>query len=803
MEFIRFFDLKVNTFTKTNANLKGRINWRKSLLLFILILKCFSAFSQQTFTIKGALQSKNTEEVVPFATLALHRLSDSSFVSGTISNAQGNFQISANEKGKYFIEISHIGFNPETVEVSLNNKKQFDTDVILLDEKTIKMESLTVVGEKLKAKSDGNTTTYFMNKKMKDASFSGAEVLKHIPGIQTDFMQNISLEGSSNLILRVNGIERDMDYLRRLDASKIDKIEVISAPGSKYDADVTGVINIVLQEKETGLSGHAYIEVPTCTKTMYLFPTYSLNYGREKFNFYTSYNGEISYFDIINTEKRVLPPKGEKITISVLENVRQKNWSHKFHFGSDFIPDKNNQFNFYGFLNPYSWEQDGQINLDRQHGNEPDKNWTATKNDDDKNFQSFASLYYKHIFSNKQEIMADMSYYNLQADNSIIFYSDSSSIRSSDSLKYTHQPNENRVILKVDYTHPFTDIWQLNTGVKTTYSVLKDKAIQNFRFSENVWAAYGELLFSKSDFEAQIGLRAEKSVSSLEDGFRNDAFDLLPHFLFNWKINSANQLKFIYRKALNRPGLYELNPTESRSDPLKLNVGNPALRPEVSHYWATDFSSAFRGNFLSARVFWQKFKNSIKPFSFINDEEILITQPQNMGDVYQYGLQVKGSLKLHKRITVNPYLKVFNIRSKTKGLSHEVDSENIALESGLSTLISFPNGWSACFQLQYNKGLQYFQNKTYNDALYFVSVEKNINDKIKIGITSAVPFKNSVTYQATDILGSNFKSNWQGNIRTNGFPVFLKLSYRFNSGKKVNKIQRAKEEIKVVPKKGF
>ncbi|HKJ79111.1 MAG TPA: hypothetical protein VKA10_06230 [Prolixibacteraceae bacterium] len=70
-------------------------------------------------------------------------------------------------------------------------------------------------------------------------------------------------------------------------------------------------------------------------------------------------------------------------------------------------------------------------------------------------------------------------------------------------------------------------------------------------------------------------------------------------------------------------------------------------------------------------------------------------------------------------------------------------------------------------------------------------------------MTSAVPFKKSVTYQAIDISGRNFQSHWEGNIQTNGFPLWLKLSYRFNAGKKVNIIQREKEQIKAVPKKSF
>jgi hypothetical protein len=776
---------------------------KTSILFFILSLGMQSAIAQTEFKVEGTLQSKTASEGVPFATVTLHRLSDSSLISGTITNAAGIFQLSINKPENCLLEISHLGFEPESVEIIFNEKRKINTGIIFLNEKTLEMESLTVIGERLKAKSEGNKTTYFMNMKMEDASFSGTDVLKHIPGVQADFMQNISLEGSSNFILMVDGIERDLDFLRQLDAKKIDKIEVTNTPGSKYDADVNGVINIILKEKETGISVHAYIEVPTSAETMYLFPTYSLNYGREKFNFYTSYNGGISNFDLVNAETLDILASGGNTTITVLEDVRQKNWSHKFHFGMDFAPGKNNQFNLYGFLNPYSWEQDGKATMDVHPENESDKNWAATKNDHDKNLQSFGSLYFKHIFQNKQEIIADLSHYNLKADNSILFQADSSINIFPKQIENTSQPSENRAILRVDYSLPFSENWKINTGIKSTHFILKDKENKNFRFSKNIWSAYGELLFSKSKFDATLGLRVEKSDSKLENEFQNDAFALLPHFLLNWKINSDIQLKLIYRKSLNRPGLYELNPTEYRGHPLKVTMGNPVLDQEISNYLAADFSSAFRGNFITARVFGQQFGNFIQPFSFINKQGVFVTKTQNLGNVFQYGIQLKGSLKLHKMITANPYLKVFNIHGKANGSIADADSENIALESGLSALFAFKNNWSASVQVQYNQGLKYFQNETYNDALYFVSIEKSINDKLKIGLTSAVPFKKSVTYHANYISGQNFRSHWEGNIKTNGFPLWLKLSYQFNSGKKVNIIQREKEQIKAIPKKGF
>lgn len=681
------FEVKDNH--KNSVFFKISTNIKRSLLLFILNVTFLCAIAQPEFKIEGSLQSGNSNEVIPFATVALHRLSDSTLVSGTLSNAEGNFQLSTNKSGEYFLEISHLGFDVESVEISFSEGREINTGIIILSEKTVKMESLKVVGERLKAKSTGNTTVYYMNKKMEEASFSGTDVLKHIPGIQTDFMQNISLEGSSNLILRVDGIERDLDYLRRLDAKKIDKIEVINTPGSIYDADVTGVINIVLKEKETGINGHVYAEIPTSAKTMYLFPNYSLSYGSNKFNFYTSYNGEISYFDVKNSETRYIQSDSKNTNISVLENVRQNNWSHKFHFGIDFTPNNSNQFNFYGFLNPYSWEQNGEVKLDVHPEYGSNKFWAATKNDNDKNLQSFGSLYYKHIFENNQAITADISFYNLQASNSVLYQADSAYFNFPERIENTSQPNENRAILKIDYTLPFSESLKLNTGGKTTLSILKDKENKIFRFSKNIWAAYGELLFSKSDLDAQLGLRAEKSVSNLDGGFQNDAFAILPHFMFNWKINSGSQLKLIYRKSLNRPGLYDLNPTENSSGPLTLTAGNPELEQELSDYLALDYSRAFQGNFIAARLFWQDFNHFIHPYSFINDQGVLETEIRNQGVVQKYGLQVNGSLKLHKMITVNPYLKIFNIRSKSNGMTPETEAENVAFESGLSTLVAF------------------------------------------------------------------------------------------------------------------
>ena len=129
----------------------------------------------------------------------------------------------------------------------------------------------------MKAKTDADKTTYFMNKKMYDASNTGVDILNYIPGIQVDIMKNISFEGSQNIVILVDGKERDRNFVSQLNANQIDKVEVINAPGSRYDADVTGVINIILKkDRESGINGHIYAEVPTSKSEIYVFPDLQL-----------------------------------------------------------------------------------------------------------------------------------------------------------------------------------------------------------------------------------------------------------------------------------------------------------------------------------------------------------------------------------------------------------------------------------------------------------------------------------------------------------------------------------------------
>jgi hypothetical protein len=146
-------------------------------------------------------------------------------------------------------------------------------------------------------------------------------------------------------------MERDKNYLSQINPNLIDKIEIMSAPPSKYDADVTGVINIVLKkEKNSGISGQINLETPSSASLFYVHPDYNFSLGFKKLNLYTSYNGEMIRFDQHESILRNYSGIAGDVESRLDHYVRQNTWSHRFHYGFDYFLSPKSQLNFYAFI---------------------------------------------------------------------------------------------------------------------------------------------------------------------------------------------------------------------------------------------------------------------------------------------------------------------------------------------------------------------------------------------------------------------------------------------------------------------
>ena len=779
------------------------------LLIFAITSGLVVLYGQEQpkLSIKGRLKDQQTMQAVSYATVALKRSSDSTFITGVASNQDGEFSLENISRGSYCIIISAIGYNHVTITVDLTDG--YDTGVILLKPKSVALAEVVVTGERVKAKAGADKTTFFVNKKMYDASDNGVDILNYIPGVQVDIMKNISLAGSQKIVILVDGKERDRNFLSQLNARQIDKVEIIEAPGSKYDADVTGVINIILRkDKASEIDGHIHLEIPTSGSVIYVFPDYNFNYNLRKLNLYTSYDGNLSYFNITESSYRNIQDSQGFKEVTSDQVVRQKYWSHRFHFGLGYNFNENNQLNFYAFYNPYSSEHSGNVTMHASDDKFGDQNWSALKLDDDINYSTYYTVNYKHVFNKpSKEITFDLSCFNFRAVNSTtLIYAESISDSYQAKQENVVKPEQNSLSFKIDYTTPVTEKLRFDMGIKAKSQILKDRESAQFKYDESIYSLYGAITYNYSKFNFNAGIRAESSSSGLVGSFNNNVLAILPNATINYKITSKKNLKLNYTRTVSRPNIYELNPSTSSDDPFSIQSGNPDLKPEFRQNLSIDYSKNFGDNYVSLKLFYADRSEAINHFTFINDNGIFETRIANLGNIRGYGFQMTGALKFGKKIAINPFLNVTRIYTACNSLAKQYGINNrqkMALQSGLSAIVNFNYGIVASFQFQYNSPLIQIQTVSFSDALYIVSLEKSFNQKFKFGISSALPFIKTFTYQGSEIHGTDFYCHSEGNIRFSAVPLWFKFTYLFNSGKVSNRGNNSKEDIDTMPKKGF
>jgi hypothetical protein len=785
-------------------NLLKLLQCRPIITMLILAISIFVnhyADAQGKKSITGKLTDKNNQ-AVSFATIALVRVSDSTVSGGAFSDGNGQFSLSPVVKGKYVLNVSSIGYKPASRSVEVIDEAVTDAGTIILQDTAIMLKELIVSAERVKGKAESDRTTYNITEKMVNASGTGTDVLKLVPGIHIDMMQNISLEGSRSIMIYVDGKERDKGYVSQLDPKQIDRIEIISIPPSNFDGNLTGAINIILKKTlEAGLSGQILAEIPT-SGSVYIFPAYSLNYGFKKMNLYTSYNGEITYLDQKEIFSREFRNDSDTSTITTVHNVQQKNWSHRFHYGLDYFPDEHNQFNIYIYYNIYSRELDG--NAYSQMSGIEDNYWQAEKEDDDKNYSFYYSLYYKHTFGKRGGVItSDISRYNLKAENTTFFVP----VSSGDDLtvlKNTARPEQEMMSIKIDYSAPLMNRLNFSSGFKSKFQSSHDR-LSEFEYRENIFALYSNIVYKLDKIEVNGGLRTEMSTANLKDSFTNSSFNFFPYASLRYKITSKQNLQVSYNRSISRPNLNQLNPNTVINDPWSVSSGNAFLRPEFLRSVSLEHSIQFSGNYLGSRLFFNRADNVINNLMYINSDGNFETRFHNLGCMTQYGLQLSGSVKI-SFLTLNPFIKVYSLHTLGNDLAKNHSIENktrSGLETGLSAIASFSHDLAFSINFQYNTSLYNLQSRTFSDMVYFLSLEKTFRKKFKAGIASAIPFTRSFTYSGSEVSGSDFHSLYEGKVIMSGFPIWFKLGYQFGSGKNREKINREKEDVENLRKKAF
>lgn len=279
----------------------------RCLILVLLCLGSGIVSARQVLT--GVVSDKETTQPIQDVSVDLLRLPDSSLVESATSSSEGIFLFyKADTANTYALKLKHNLYKSMSMPVPVKKTGLVNSLGVLSMEPTFfNLKEVVVQGYKVTVTERNDRTVYGIPEGLQKTSSDGLDVLRKVPTVQVDYLnEDITVNGRSNIKIEVDGISRDKSYLKRLHPSQISKMEIITQPSGKYDADIDAVINVVTNPAmRYGLKGMVYAGAFPIAKEAYLgMANASIDYGREKISYYVAGNGIYQNLSIDSELKR-------------------------------------------------------------------------------------------------------------------------------------------------------------------------------------------------------------------------------------------------------------------------------------------------------------------------------------------------------------------------------------------------------------------------------------------------------------------------------------------------------------------
>lgn len=575
-------------------------------LLLILLTKLLIAQSSITGKVID-----DKQKPLQSASVLLMQPKDSVLITAVFTDNNGSFRFNSVSNGKYIISVSMVGYKRTYINTTVNANTELNITKLQSNGGTLAEVTVTSTKPFLEQRADKLVVN--VENSATAAGSSALEVLQKVPGIIV-MNDKITMPGKGTPMILIDGratLYTDMNQvLRDISSANIEKIEVISNPGARYDASGGAVINIVLK-RNANLGTNATLVLNTgqgiynrkndgVDQNFYRFnPAFSINNRKGKWNVYGGYSFfRRNQFEISEFTRNI----GTNRFVQINYNPNDVS-SHNYRAGVDFYANKKNTFgilvrgfNRSGGSNTTNTTLQQQASTSNLLSSFQTFNNTATSRNN-----IAANINWKHQFDttgHDLNIDLDFSRFNIR-NNSDILNSLSSGV------KYTNnQFVDNPVrygVFKADYIKPFSDKLKLEAGIKSSYATIDNYLLfyqrnildasrsTNFIYKENINAAYASIQHKIKDWEITAGLRTEQTVARGDNsGVRaldRSYWQLFPSAFIGRKLNSKMNMNLQYSRRVERPSYQQQNPFVMFLDSLTYTQGNPLLRPQVTDSW--------------------------------------------------------------------------------------------------------------------------------------------------------------------------------------------------------------------------
>ncbi|MEM6348138.1 MAG: TonB-dependent receptor [Bacteroidota bacterium] len=802
----------------------------------LLLLGCISTLQAQrpggnwggapkgpstTGRISGQLVDSLTNQALQYASVAIFAPGKEKAINGTITDEEGRFKMLAVPTGTYILKVSFLGYAPKSIPgVTLKPEKpDVDLGNIIMVSKDVQLGEVEITAEKSLVENKIDRLVYNAEQDVTNLGGDAADVLRKVPLLSVDLDGNVSLRGSQNLQILINGKPSGMfsssvaDALKMIPAEEIKSVEVITVPGAKYDAEGSGgIINIITKKRNVeGVSG----SVSASGGNRNGNANASLAYARGRFGI----NGNGSYRASwprpgYNTFFRADTLAGGEIRVLDQEGETFSDWNgfggrlgafYDFNAFNSIISSFNYRGRFNSrdatnnasFVDPVAGINQEYLQTQETFGLFSGYDWNTEylKTFEDKNREFSMGVQLSGNINNQDYQLLREGIGASLGDQALFI--NEQSVNKGDNLELTFQ---------TDYTHPFGEKLKFETGAKAILRTINSDYVYEellagasefvtddfrsniFNYNQDVYAGYGQFTWNMTEkWTGIFGARYEHtdiSGSFQDEGepFENSYDNLLPSFIISRKLKGFSNIKVSYTQRIQRPSLRFINPFVNSADPRNVTVGNPQLDPEITDQVELAYTTILKGGItLSTAVFYRRTTDVIESILNVREDGVTETSFLNISDNQSYGLDLFGSFKLFKIWTLRGGGSLYTYDATGQLNGQSVNNTGLIYRLNGNSTLTLPNDFQIEFFAFYRSPRITLQGTQTSFYIYNFGAKKLLfNKKGSLGLNVVQPFQRDMVFDS-EFTGAGFYQETSFAIPFRSFNA--NFSYRFGNNK--------------------
>jgi len=777
--------------------------------------------SQNKFKITGKVLEKITKQPLEYATISITAPNETKVIAGGITNPKGEFEVAV-APGIYDIKIEFISFKANEFKQK-NISADTNLGVVNLSEDAAQLNEVVVRAERSTVEIKLDKKVYNVGQDMIVKGGTVSDVLENVPSVSVDVEGNVSLRGNENVRIFIDGRPSNAlnmaEALRQIPADAIDKVEVITNPSARYDAEGgAGILNIVLKKgKNLGFNGSFILSggIPETYGA-----SANLNFKTEKLNFFTSTGydyrtsegaGMTNSTNLNRDTREIIGYTDEdKDTERLRKGISTKT-------GVEWTVAPNAYW-----TNAISYRENSGTNNDLVNYNSFDqnRNFTSTRyrlsegNDTGRDLE-YSSNFLKNFNDKGHKLTLDFSYStDNDNDNSII--SDEtigSNIPATFDTTFNNQ-KQKQIQLQGDYVLPLKNGSQFEAGYKgnfnnmdTEYSVktdnngnpIADYLSNTLEYNERINAFYTQYGFKVNKFSYLFGLRWEDTkidVNLLDTQNYNtkEYNNFFPSAFVNYEITDESSVSLSYSKRLSRPRGRFLNPATNFSSNINLFRGNPDLDPSFTDKFDLGYLKRWEKVTFNTSMYYENTKDVFsfvrtETGEFVGNNPVILSSPINLAKEQQFGFEFTLNYTPLKIWKINSSFNLSNVKTtgdysftNTQGdvITTNLDNETFSWFSRVNSRITLP------YKIEWQLSGMYFgprntaQGKSLGNYVVNTAFSKDIlKDKGTLALNVSDLFNSRKMISETNLPSVNSYSEFQWRRRQ----INLSFTYRLNMKK--------------------